>query len=144
MFRKIYILSFVLTFFISTTGLPLTLHICKMMEMENIAECSMCESSKTETQIPCCSEEMEDEINVITDFTDPCCELTIIDKKLSDKFFFSAHSSKEEFILVSILVADIYDNQNIFSISISNSLISESPPGLLTNHLYLNHSVLLI
>ena len=144
MFRKIYILSFVLTFFISTTSLPLTLHICKMMEMEMMTECSMCEPSEVEVQVPCCSEQMEDERYFITDFNDQCCELTVIDKKLSDKFFFSAHSSKEEFILVSILVADIYDNQNIFSISISNSLISESPPGLLTNHLYLNHSVLLI
>jgi hypothetical protein len=87
---------------------------------------------------------MENEINVITDFNDPCCELSLIDNKLSDKFFFSKPNLKEEFNLVSILVVDNYDNQNNFSISSSNRFISESPPGLLTNHLYLNLSVLLI
>jgi len=144
MIRKIYILSFVLTFFISTTGLPLTLHICKMMEMENITECSMCETSKVEVKIPCCSENMEEEKSVITDFNNPCCELTIIDNKLSDKFFFSKHNTKEEFSLVSILVEDNYDNQNNFSFSTSNKLINEFPPGLFTNHLYLVLSVLII
>lgn len=115
-----------------------------MMEMEMITQCSMCEPSEVEVQIPCCSDKMEDESNVITDFNDPCCELTIIDNKLSDKFFFTKLNLKEEFSLVSILVADNYENQNNFSISISNRFIGESPPGLLTNHLYLNHSVLLI
>jgi hypothetical protein len=142
--RKISIITLILLFFASTTGLPLTLHICKMMEMEKMAECSMCESSEAEIQIPCCSDEMENEINVITDFNDPCCELSLIDNKLSDKFFFSKPNLKEEFSLVSILVVDNYDNQNNFSISSSNRFISESPPGLLTNHLYLNLSVLLI
>ncbi|UCH65885.1 MAG: hypothetical protein JSW63_01765 [Ignavibacterium sp.] len=87
---------------------------------------------------------MEDERYFITDFNDPCCELTLIDNKLSDKFFFSKPNLKEEFNLVVILIADNYESQNNFSFSISNRFINESPPGLLTNHLYLNLSVLII
>ena len=144
MFRKIYILSFVLTFFISTTGLPLTLHICKMMEMDKMNECSICNIDKNKIQLSCCSDEIEAERNVITDYNDPCCELTIVDKKLSDKFFFSQNNSKEEFRLLSVSIENGNLNQNNFSLYTSNKFINESPPGLLTNHLYLNHSVLLI
>ena len=144
MFRKIYISTFLLTFFISTTGLPLTLHICKMMEMEMITECSMCETEEVEMNMPCCSDDMEDKKYIITDFNDPCCELTIVDKKLSDKFFFSKPNVKEEFSLVSILLVDNYSDQNNFSSHSSVRSITESPPDLLTNNLYLNLSVLLI
>jgi hypothetical protein len=142
--RKISILTLILLFFASTTGLPITLHLCKMMEMEKMTECSMCESSKEKMQMPCCDQEMDKQETVITDFNDQCCELTIIDKKLSDKFFFAEYNSKEEFSLVSILIEDNYDSQNKLSYSTSNKSISEFPPGLLTNHLYLNLSVLLI
>ena len=142
--RKISILTLVLLFFASTTGLPITLHLCKMMEMEIMTECSMCNSSKDKIQMPCCTEEMEREKNVITDSNDPCCELSIIDNKLSDKFFFSKHKSYEEFRLISILVENSNLYQNNFSFSTSNKLINESPPGLLTNHLYLDLSVLII
>ena len=142
--RKISILTLVLLFFASTTGLPITLHLCKMMEMEKMSDCTMCNSSKDEIQMPCCTGEMEKVSNVITDFNDPCCKLSIIDNKLSDKFFYSKHKSKEEFRLISILVKNSNLNQNNFSFSTSNKLINESPPGLLTNHLYLDLSVLII
>jgi hypothetical protein len=144
MIRKIYILSFIVTFFISTTGLPLTLHICKMMEMEKMNECSICNSSKDKIQMPCCSEEMQTERNAITDSKAPCCELTIVDKKLSDKFFFSQNNSKEEFRLLTVLIENGNFNQNSFSLYTSNKFVNGSPPGLLTNHRYLNLSVLLI
>jgi len=144
MFRKIYIISFILSFFISTTGLPLTLHICKMMEMEKMSKCSICNSASVKMQMSCCSKESAAEGNIITDYNDPCCELTIVDKKLSDKFFFSQNNSKEEIELISILIEKADLDHNNFSLFEANKFINESPPGLLTNHLYLNLSVILI
>ena len=142
--RKISILTLILLLIASTTGLPITLHLCKMMEMEKMTECPMCESSKEKMQMPCCDQEMDKPETVITNFNDQCCELTVIDKKLSDKFFLAEYNSKEEFSIVSILVEDNCDNQNNFSFSTLNKFINESPPGLITNNLYLNLSVLLI
>ena len=115
-----------------------------MMEMELMSECAMCDPSVVEVQMACCSEDVEEDKHMITVVKDQCCELSVVDRKLSDKFFFSKLNLKEEFSLVSILVEDNYNNQNNFSFYTSNRSITESPPGLLTNQIYLNLSVFLI
>lgn len=136
--KKISVISLILVFFVSTTGLPLTVNICNLMDTPEANMCEMHSEKKT------CEYEthkllVSSEIN-----KDDCCKTEIIDKSICDKY-------------LQINVQKLNLNQNTiavihFELPTNNNLVvspikyfnGTSPPILLNNHIYLNNSVLLI
>jgi hypothetical protein len=134
--KNYFILTLALLFFASTTGLPLVLHYCQMMESVSLEVCEMHKQNKT-----CCCETGNNEIRFTKGF-DPCCSTKLLDKSVKDNFVVS----KPDLLSKAQLTIVLLINQNIdFSFYLSNTFYTDtSPPPLLNNHLYLNNSVFLI
>jgi len=144
MMKKTKILSLILLFFISTTGLPVSYHLCKMMEEKSLSECEMCSSAIEEVKPSCCSEETMEYPVKISSENPVCCQNEFIYNKVEDNFI----SSKTEINklvtvdqLISFTQASKILSDNLLSIKYN---ISESPPTVQQNDLYLYNSILLI
>jgi hypothetical protein len=136
--KKISVISLILLFFVSTTGLPLAVNFCTMMDVPENEMCEMHSEHKT------CEYEIH-KLSVSTQINkDDCCKTEIIDKSICDKY-------------LQVNVQKLIQNQNKIEVihddlSVYNSLIvnpvkyfnDTSPPILLNNHIYLNNSALLI
>jgi hypothetical protein len=56
MIKRIYITGLIFSFMFATTGYPVTLHLCNMMEEASSSECSMCIDTQIPERMPCCEE----------------------------------------------------------------------------------------
>jgi hypothetical protein len=137
--KKISILTLAFLFFASTTGLPLVLHYCKMMESVTFEVCEMHQGEVIKTS--CCEAQSDSKI-YITNGYDPCCSTKLVDSSLKDNFVVS----KTDLVTKVQLPVILFINLNIdFSLYSSNKFYTDtSPPPLLDNHLYLTNSILLI
>ena len=136
--KKISVISLILLFFISTTGLPLAVNFCTMM---NTPEADMCEMH---TEHKTCEYEshkssINSEIN-----KDNCCKTEIIDKSICDKYI-QVNNQNNNLIQHTVAVIDnvflVADNLVVNPVKYINDA---SPPTLLNNHIYLDNSILLI
>lgn len=131
--RKISILTLVVLFFASTTGLPLALHFCQMSETEEV-----CEQIMMMKKSSCCEEE-QTEI-YITNGIDQCCSTKLVDSSIKDNFVVS----KTEFFIPLYLYTIIPIENDLPLNHYSFFKVYISPPPLIDNHLYLTNSILLI
>ena len=135
--KKILILSLILTFFVSTVGLPLTMHLCEMNMQEEM--CGMC-AVKIDKK-SCCDDSEADE--VITAAISICCSIKIVDESVKDKF---VQSKSEQYLYTNhlcLLPSSVVDNYfNVSGIIYFQS--DNSPPHLFSNSLYLTNSIFLI
>ena len=134
--KKISIISLILVFFVSTTGLPLTVNICSFMDTPKANLCEMHSNNKTcETH----------KVLVQTELTkEDCCKTELIDKSICDKYLqVNTQNNNLNQNLIAVTNTDFHINYN----SITNSIkffINSSPPTLINNHIYLSNSILLI
>jgi hypothetical protein len=137
--RKIFILTLTFLFFVSTTGLPLVLHYCEMMESVSFEICEMHNNQAAET--PCCESEKTAEIYFTSGY-DNCCSTKLVDSSVKDNFVVSKSEIISKIQLPVVLVINLTSHLSLFS---SNNIFTDaSPPPLIDNHLYLTHSILLI
>lgn len=144
MFRKSKIVSLILLFFISTTGLPIWSHYCEMMEKKSSDECDMCKAEIGKAESSCCAEEKSQNSVLIKSQIPDCCQNEFLYHKVEDEFLTNKIDAKlfvtsEHSIITTISPEDFA--QIMFS---QKYLISSSPPKFLTSDIYLNNSVLLI
>jgi hypothetical protein len=85
--RKILSFLFLFIFLVSNTGLPLSLHLCQMMNEVSIDGCEMCNIEKEKKS--CCSDNTAAE--KISSGKSSCCETIIAAEPLKDRYV----SSKE-------------------------------------------------
>lgn len=142
MARKIYILTLLGVFFISTTGLPLTVSICNMGDLHTKDHCEI--DMQKMTDHSCCSKD-EEEIPVKISQMDmrSCCQLKLVDNNVKDKFLSLSNESFSKTQISKLISSDVisYDTP-VFS---SHRYYSNnSSPPVADNHLYLNNSILLI
>jgi len=144
MIRKTKIIALILLFFISTTGLPVFSHYCELMGENSLNECEMCSSAIEEVKPSCCSEETMEYPVKISSENPVCCQDEFVYNKVEDNFI----SSKTEINklvtvdqLISFTQASKILSDNLLSIKYN---ISESPPTVQQNDLYLHNSILLI
>jgi len=142
MARKIYILTLLGIFFISTTGLPLTVSICNMGDLHTKDHCEI--DMQKMTDHSCCSKD-EEEIPVKISQMDmgSCCQLKLVDNNVKDKFLSLSNESFSKTQISKLISSDVisYDTP-VFS---SHRYYSNnSSPPVADNHLYLNNSILLI
>jgi len=134
--KKISILLFGLIFLISTTSLPLTLHMCKMAEKRSSEQCEKCIK---EIQKPVSSS-----TNIKNLGSSTCCSKQLIDSSVKDNFISSKvnlYDVKNMQLSVSFILAQEVLNKNpklIWSGEIN------SPPNLIQNPIYIINSVFLI
>lgn len=139
--RQIYIYGLLGVFFVSTTGLPLALHICSMNGLSSAKECSMHKPAMENHD--CCNKEDETPLKITQDQYDSCCQFTMIDRNLTDQILTSGNDVIAKTSVKAVLsgISIVYDAPVLaarFNFSSSTS------PPLSDNHLYLNYSILLI
>ncbi len=140
MIKKFYISTFILVFLLSTTGLPLTLHLCAMQKSATLETCEMC-SAKPEKVKTCCSSKADESTVFLSKAADNCCLTQLVDKKVKDEFYPKTELKSSFFtpLLLVISSNDITDLRN------TASFVSDSPPippG--SGRLFLDISILLI
>lgn len=142
--QKIFILTLTFVFLVSTTGLPVTYHLCKMMEEKSVSECGMCKIEMQKLNSSCCSENFSDYSVIIKSEKSACCQDEFVYKKVEDEFVnnksnVNIFSSSEIFFQQIVLIPFNID----FSLS-ESFYCDSSPPFLINSELHITNSVLLI
>ena len=145
MFKKISILTLLLLFFVSTTGLPLTIHFCNMaanMEKMDMSSCS-CHVKNTNRMHKACSL-FKSETKEISVKSQNCCDTEVsFIKHVKDSFLSNKTEIQKEVSIQKIHILtlpSISQRQTVSYFSFTDS----SPPLLTSNHLYIYNSVFLI
>ena len=139
MIKKISILSLILFFFVSTTGLPVSIHLCKMEETTEAKECLM-HSKPVKTF--CCDEGNDYDVSIASKNPN-CCETKTIDNSIVDEYLIQNPEIKSDLTGTHILLNNgIYNYKSI--ISRFFGIMDISPPMVIGNHLYLIDSSFLI
>lgn len=140
--RKL-IIVFISSFFLSTTGLPVTLHYCQMLNSVSFSDCMMCSAEEDTEESSCCRNEDDYSVQIKEKNSDECCEIKIIDSSVKDNFLLNQIEIKNEikFLnLFSVLNCEVHKNSfNKFNFSFCDS----SPPPI-ESELYILNSILLI
>ena len=142
--KRIFILSFILSFLVSTTGLPMTYHIYHLLGTTALSTCNVCNTDFESKDPDCCSNDHSNSKGKISIEKSECCQTEFIYNKLQDEFAFN-ETDKINFkfsLLFQDLLTDLIQDNNIFQ---KINLISDtSPPFLINSSLYLSNSVFLI
>lgn len=137
--KRIYILTLTLVFLVSTTGMPIIIHYCKMMEKASLQACEM--HTKEVKKSSCCETENQSSAAAKSSFSkaiDECCKDFVVDLSVKDTFV----SSKTEFNIPLYLY--ILVESDLTSHFQTNLKLDISPPQLVSNKIYLTNSILLI
>lgn len=141
--KRLYIISLVFTFFISTTGLPVTMHLCKMMG-NSFEKCDMCSMPQEPVEPSCCMEETDDNLFTISNYVPTCCQTELVSNKIDDQFIFVKTGINNKLSLmqsVSISCANAFPSE--FK-ALSEYSFYHPPPSKVSNNVYIALSVLLI
>lgn len=143
MIKKVSILTLLLLFFISTTGLPLSIHFC---QMENNNESQTCPThNEMMKKIHQSCNQDQDKSSYFTSERGSCCKSGIADKPVTDNFLQAdsqKHNPKLSFVVPAIFL-NLFADYNLRA-GLFNHFSDSSPPSLINNHIYLDNSILLI
>ena len=144
MFRKTQIVSLILLFFISTTGLPAYYHYCEMMGKRSLSECEACKAKIEKIESSCCSNETPEYPVTISSDQPVCCQDAFVYNKVEDQFLFNK-SEINYFISTQILFHSVSLITPSVDFLLENSFYCDSsPPFLINPELNISNSVLLI
>ena len=141
--KKILILTLSLLFLVSTTGLPVTYHLCQMMQEKSLNECEMCALVEEEVVTSCCVEESFDYPVSISSDNPVCCQSEFVYNKVEDQFvnnksdinFYSLFNLVQPVALISSQ-SEFYPVESFYTDS--------SPPFLIDSEIHITNSALLI
>ena len=137
--KRISILTLSFLFFASTTGLPLTIHLCKMAEPEVADECIM---HNEPVKSSCCEESIDNKVFFSSSNPD-CCETKTIDNSIVDRYLVQKLEIKSDLAVTSLFLNSDIHNYKSFANKFFG-ISDTSPPLLQNNHLYITNSSLLI
>jgi hypothetical protein len=142
--KRILILNLTLLFLVSTTGLPVTFHLCQMMEQKSLSECEVCLAEMNKVETSCCSEELNEESITISSVNPICCQDEFVYNKIEDEFIsgkseITLFLSSENSFQPIALIPPTFD----FSSEVS-FYCDSSPPFLINPEIHITNSVLLI
>ena len=144
MFRKTQIVSLILLFFISTTGLPAYYHYCEMMGKRSLSECEACKAKIEKIESSCCSNETPEYPVTISSDQPVCCQDAFVYNKVEDQFLFNK-SEINYFTSTQILFHSVSLITPSVDFLLENSFYCDSsPPFLINPELNISNSVLLI
>lgn len=142
--KKISILTLTILFLVSTTGLPVSYHLCKMMERKSLSECEICKNEMEKIRPSCCAKETMEYPVTVSSENPVCCQIEFVYNKVEDEFIYS--KSDETYFSLSIsLFQSIILISPSFEFYIQESFFCDSsPPFLINPELYISNSILLI
>ena len=135
--KRIFILTLILFFFTSTTGLPIVLHYCEMMESVSL---EVCKIHKQENIKTFCCEKEKDEIR-LTNGYDTCCSVKLVNPSVKDDFVILKTEVTKQ-TLITFILPDFTANIN----NVNNTIFfnDTSPPLNKGNSVFLLNSSFLI
>jgi hypothetical protein len=141
--KKKLILIVTLLFFLSTTGLPISLHYCQMQGNTSLSSCEKCSSEENELETSCCEAESDFSVQIKTENSDQCCVTKVIESSIKDGFLIIVNDVKIEIKNLNSFFIDkdfihSLENRNL------NFQFSDSSLPLTNNHIYLLNSIFLI
>jgi hypothetical protein len=122
--KRISILSLTLLFLVSTTGLPVTYHLCEMMGKKSLNECEDCKIEMQKVEKSCCDEyKVQDPITISSE-NPICCQDEFVFNKVDDDFSQSGNHqtiTNSVITILKILILDTeivekYSHQNNYSL----------------------------
>ena len=84
--NKKLIILVIFSFFLSTVGMPISLHYCEMQKSSTLSDCEICSIEMMENENSCCNEVDDYPIQLKSDNSDKCCSTRIIEAKVKDNF----------------------------------------------------------
>lgn len=141
--KKLIITSLAFLFFLSTTGLPVSLHFCQMKNLTTFSDCEVCSSEKLEDEPACCSEETDFPEQIRSDNSNHCCETKIIESSVKDDYLSAASYLIHDFssllpaFQIDIVFPDFNSCKTYFH-------FNDSSPPFSTNNIYLINASFLI
>jgi hypothetical protein len=138
--KKVLISTLTLLFLVSTTGLPVTINLCKM----SAEEADQCTMHRQPVKSKCCMEETSENTLRISSTTPNCCQISFVYNKVDDQFVTNKsennfYSSFQSLIIPVSLIPDQ------FGVSDSEYFKTDSsPPFLIDPEIHITNSVLLI
>lgn len=141
--KKFYISLFTFVFFLSTTALPLYIHVCKMNIVIPDQECEL-DHKGSNNNCGCKTKNLDNSENVKGDDAFTCCNTGISDKNVKDVFVSAKHDNSKfkPVNLLNVIIASKGKPGNTNNISFTKTGSSSNFP--LINKIYLHNSVLLI
>ena len=138
--KRIFILILNFIFLVSTTGLPVTINLCKM----NAEEADQCTMHQKPVKSMCCMEvEMKNELS-FSKVTPNCCQVSFVYNKVESEFVNNKTELSSYYsLLYQVSLVSIIPNQVELS---TNELYytDSSPPFLINPELQIINSSLLI
>lgn len=126
--RKKLIALLIFVFFLSSTGLPLTLHYCQMSGSVTLSECGVCNDEEANAEMSCCSSDEDFRTNIKTPSEDYCCVNKVIDASVREGLILNKNEIKSELKLtLEINSLSFHDFFKIFSNT--KNLVKPSPPN---------------
>ena len=141
MLRKISRLIVLSVFIISSTGLPLVLHICSMKGLSPVENCEMHKMKSLDHS--CCNKEDAVPVKITQSNFDNCCQFRVVERNTTDQFV-QTGSDFSQVQSHKVLFAVCTDTYTSPVISSNFNFSSSSPPSNSDNHIYLFNSVFLI
>lgn len=142
--KRISISVLTLLFLVSTIGMPVSYHLCKMMDTKSLSECERCKNEMEEIESSCCSRGTFDNKFIIGSETTICCHTEFVYNKVEDEFvniksdidsFSSTQNLSQSVTLIPAATA--------FSLEVA-FYCDSSPPFLINPELHITNSIFLI
>lgn len=142
--KKIIILSLTFFLLVSTTGLPVSYHLCKMMETKSLSDCDVCVNYMEEIFYTCCLKgTLENKVSIAPENL-VCCQEEFVYNKIEDEFV-NDKTGIYHFTSFEILFQSKVLISHKFDFSLEGSFYCDSsPPFLINPELYISNSILLI
>jgi hypothetical protein len=137
--KKIFILSLAALLFVSTTSLPVSVHLCRMAKTTKTCTCKMMKNCKMH-----CGLNNSNKTTGIHPVKNNCCSTKTIDTSLKIEYLSQQNNTNDN---IQTLVVILTNNpfESILQLRLNKKYYQNvSPPLLTSNNLYLNNSVLLI
>lgn len=142
--KKITILTLIILFLVSTTGLPIWSHYCEMMETKTLTDCEVCMIEMQKVETSCCSEEMNEEVMTISSENPICCQDEFVYNKVEDEFLFNK-SEINFFLSFENCLQPVFILTPSIEIQTEESFYCDSsPPFLINPEIHITNSILLI
>ncbi len=140
--RKVYILSLLGIFFISTTGLPLTVSMCSLRDSHTADHCAL-NPVKMDDHSCCSKDHAKAKVNIKEMDPGSCCQFKIVDNNISDRYLTTSNDPGPTSPVKTVVVLNFTGSESQI-VSPFSIFTSSSPPSLSDNHIYLSNSVFLI
>lgn len=141
--KKKLIFIVTILFFLSTTGLPISLHYCQMQDSTSLASCEMCLTEEKESESSCCEEEFDSSVQIKAENSDQCCVTKVIESSVKDGSLVLVKDVKNEVKNLNLFFINIISTPSLENRSL-NFQFSDSSPPRANNNIYLFNSVFLI